>query len=302
MGKPPGSLTLRPTAMPASLCSVCITKVVDTPNGEIQPGHGTGFFLRDDEEKCWLVTNWHVLTGRRPDNPGQLLVGYPQSPSKIMFAVPMHVDGDFTKPIEMDLYDKKGMPKWIELPREAGLDLVALPFAEQSHQNIVTIQDFCRTDDRAFEPGTDLVIIGFPFQHDEDTPHPVWKKGMVASEPKFANFGIPQFLIDSSSKPGMSGSPIYRVSKGFRATKNVVDIVESYASGDDSALDKWQEINLKQMQDDTHVLDFVGIYSGATGDKKLLGLQFGRAMLSSLAHTLLSSKSMGENPFSPDKF
>src|SRR2546428_12686766 len=101
---------------PASLCTVSIEKVVNTPSGEVVPGYGTGLLYRGPDSRSWLVPNWHVLTARRPDDPGFLLNKYPQSPDRIRVTFAMKQRGTFTKPLEWDLYDD-GRPMWTEYKR-----------------------------------------------------------------------------------------------------------------------------------------------------------------------------------------
>jgi hypothetical protein len=52
-------------AQPPSLCTVFIRKICATPSGDKNFGMATGFQYRDANGQVWLVTNWHVLTGRR---------------------------------------------------------------------------------------------------------------------------------------------------------------------------------------------------------------------------------------------
>jgi hypothetical protein len=51
-------------------------------------------------------------------------------------------------------------------------------------------------------------IIGFPFGADEITEFPIWKTGHIASEPWWNFKGRPVFLIDATTRGGMSGSPV----------------------------------------------------------------------------------------------
>jgi len=44
---------------------------------------------------------------------------------------------------------------------------------------------------------------------------PVWKTGHIASEIDIDHEGEPVFLIDATTKPGMSGSPVLAVRRGW---------------------------------------------------------------------------------------
>ena len=63
-------------------------------------------------------------------------------------------------------------------------------------------------------------IIGFPLGLTSGGYFPIWKTGHIASEPNIDYNGEPLFLIDSTTRSGMSGSPVVlRMSGGFK-TKN----------------------------------------------------------------------------------
>ena len=66
---------------------------------------------------------------------------------------------------------------------------------------------------RRKEMGDDVFVIGFPLD-DKPTGHfPIWKRASIASEMDVPLNGLPAFLIDTATRPGMSGSPvIHRVS------------------------------------------------------------------------------------------
>jgi hypothetical protein len=51
-------------------------------------------------------------------------------------------------------------------------------------------------------------IIGFPFRLNELAEFPIWKTGHIATEPLWDFKGRPVFLIDATTRGGMSGSPV----------------------------------------------------------------------------------------------
>jgi hypothetical protein len=60
----------------------------------------------------------------------------------------------------------------------------------------------------------DVFVLGYPFGNDL-RGFPVWKRGSIASEPHLARGSTDYFLVDTASRPGMSGSPVIRRSWGF---------------------------------------------------------------------------------------
>lgn len=58
-------------------------------------------------------------------------------------------------------------------------------------------------------PSDSVNVVGFPFGETQAGGLAIWKIGTVASDPDIDFFGHPVFLIDATTRPGMSGSPVY---------------------------------------------------------------------------------------------
>jgi hypothetical protein len=54
-----------------------------------------------------------------------------------------------------------------------------------------------------------VFILGYPFKLDPPA-YPVWKRGSIASEPQLAPITTNYMLVDTASRPGMSGAPVIR--------------------------------------------------------------------------------------------
>ena len=77
----------------------------------------------------------------------------------------------------------------------------------------------------AAEPAMPVSIIGFPLGLSPDGAFPIWKTGHIASDPDIDYQGRPAFLIDATTRGGMSGSPVViRMYGGYltRARQNVI--------------------------------------------------------------------------------
>jgi hypothetical protein len=59
------------------------------------------------------------------------------------------------------------------------------------------------------EIGMEVFILGYPFKLDPPA-YPVWKRGSIASEPQLAPITTNYMLVDTASRPGMSGAPVIR--------------------------------------------------------------------------------------------
>ena len=70
------------------------------------------------------------------------------------------------------------------------------------------------------QPAMPVSIIGFPYGLATAGAWPIWKTGHIASDPDLDYDGRPAFLIDATTRGGMSGSPVVlRLSGGYN-TKN----------------------------------------------------------------------------------
>jgi hypothetical protein len=61
-------------------------------------------------------------------------------------------------------------------------------------------------------------IIGFPFGLSTAGAWPIWKTGHIASDPDLDYDDRPAFLIDATTRAGMSGSPVVLRSYGGYAS------------------------------------------------------------------------------------
>jgi len=55
--------------------------------------------------------------------------------------------------------------------------------------------------------GMDVFVLGYPFGTGK-TGLPIWKRGSIASEPDLVPHVESYLLVDTASRPGMSGSPV----------------------------------------------------------------------------------------------
>jgi hypothetical protein len=265
---------------PASNAVACVHKIIDLPNGVDEARYGTGFFYRSDDGAIWLVTNWHVLTGRRPDEPGVLLGNAPQSPSAISFGARLKGSA-VHKVCEFPLYTN-GEPLWRQHPRGPYYDIAALPITLSDDFEVTTIQDAATGLMGAIEPGFDLIVVGFPFAAGRDVPYPLWKRAMLASEPSVPMFGNSQMLIDTAGTPGMSGSPVFMSHMGYIDTPETVAARARVDAGETSWTDEPDWFGVSR-ETQTVGLEWVGIYAGATENKALDRLQLGRMYAASAA-------------------
>ena len=112
--------------------------------------------------------------------------------------------------------------------------------------------------------------------------------------------GVPQVLIDTAGVPGMSGSPVYRVSRGLNVSREAAKTFENFrAGGAGGALDALVGLDLSQAEEG-NVLSFAGVYAGSTGSRDLEKLSLGRMFIASFVDLLVVERQRGINPIPPE--
>lgn len=274
---------------PVSRCSVYIESLVNTPEGQKPFGFATGFLYAGPNGTRWLVTNWHVVTGRRPDDPGMLLRGKPASPSSLRFKVE-DAGGTGWQQMELALYDADG-PTWVECDRDQGIDLALIQLKDRPRFRLPLSQSFAPNSSMMLEPGLEVVMVGHPFELGTHAASAIWKGAMVASE-RDTTEGRPWILVDAPGVPGMSGAPVY-----YRT------IVSAQTGGDrrsDLADPRSDDRGASRRAKDWVKLELVGVYAGAVGEKALEALRLGRVFPIDLVEGVLRRRERGRNPFPPN--
>ncbi len=239
---------------------------IEMMRNKIKIGDGTGFIYHQKKlDEYFLITNYHVVSARAPAEPSTLLKGYPDSPDALHFKL-LCKDRRSIKSGAIDLIQDSN-PQWLEHPkREQGVDIVALKVAFEEDALIIPQDKLGLVEDIALDIGTDLFIVGYPYGVETEGFFPIWKKGSVASEPLITQNNLPKFYIDAFTTPGMSGSPVFACESRqvFDASHNTLNALEKHESGEISALDFLDLINLEELKKPYQKKHFklVGIYSG----------------------------------------
>lgn len=209
----------QPARHPSSkydLLSFVTTPVELSFNGK-EVAHGTGFIWRA-RDKIHLITNWHNVTGVHPFEGEHLNAGG-CVPDSITFH-PAHrtfFSGNyaiFRTTVTQPLYEHFEEPFWIQHQQfDANrIDIIALEISH-SLSSPVTMQDM-GFENLFTHVGADVFVVGYPFRDYKDPYFPLWKRGSIASEPLALWNERPAFLVDAASRPGMSGSPVFRRAHG----------------------------------------------------------------------------------------
>jgi hypothetical protein len=214
-------------------------------------GNATGFIWRRGPQH-YLITNWHVVTGRNAET-GQLEAPVQPDMLRLQFNVQF---GEFGKQQwDLGIRDDNNEPLWYAHPaRQRGSDVVAIPLpisGDHPVTNMYPINDLKSEADLAVRIGMDVFILGYPFGA-PPPGFPVWKRGSIASEPDLTRIGRGYTLVDTASRPGMSGAPVIRRSWASHYLEN--DAISA---------------------DSTPQSKFIGVYSGRLNTKDPNDAQLG---------------------------
>ncbi len=178
---------------------------------------GTGF-IWEARNIFYLITNWHNCSGRDSITGENLSKegGWPNR-VKVHLNVKENLGPKFSE--IFDLYDKNGKPNWL-IHRKLGhaIDVVALALRPTTEPDWYAMNQQQQLD-LSLSVGQDVFILGYPFGIGV-FGFPIWKRGSIASEPEIFTADQQYILVDTASRPGMSGSPVVRRSWGNHTLSN----------------------------------------------------------------------------------
>jgi hypothetical protein len=233
----------------------------------------TGFFYLHNE-RSFLITNFHVVSGRRPDTRAILHSGG-AVPDTVTLGVASKEQNAGVPMVrwhwrQLRLYTEGGVPIWTEHPTYGSLfDVVAIPLSGLEETSIKAANDpnLDLAKIRLY-PSMEAFVIGYPRGMSGGGHFPIWKRATIATEPDFDLDGLPKFYIDTATREGMSGSPVYAQEVGYWFPEGVTDLAHS-------CLGKGRR--------------FVGVYSGRLGAEDEFKAQLGIVWKESALISLVES-------------
>ncbi len=128
----------------------------------------------------YLITNWHVVTGR---NTRTRDLETPAAPDTLRCLFIVRI-GDFGKQQwDIRIRDENHRPLWLIRPSMPGVDVVAIPIPMTGNEPVMNMYPIntLLSKPLKIKIGMDVFILGYPFGN---TPpaFPVWKRGSIASE------------------------------------------------------------------------------------------------------------------------
>ncbi len=268
----------------------------------------TAFFF-EMNSSWFIITNWHVVTGRhflsRQPLANSFVVPYSLTAKLSSYEIGDRESGTFgIVPHAVPLYRGEN-PIWFEHPEFGhSCDMVAIPMERPAScpEFMHNAANRISNDNIPVEPGSTVFVIGFPHALSVGFGLPLWKSGYVASEPhydvdlggKLWDYGglsggkrIPAFFIDSQTRAGMSGSPV------FARYHGAWDMQDPYRAVDPDLPGFWQRNDIALWG--SQGTQFVGCYSGRAGaneNEAALGL----CWRADVIQAICQGSKLGKNP------
>jgi hypothetical protein len=240
---------------------------------KVRLGVATGFFLKH-ESQWYLISNWHVFSGRWPAS-GQSRLSNGATPTHCGFlTIDLREEGIFHKPYLFPLGDPcEGSATWFEHPTlHQDVDVGALPLADVVPGKAKDLLDPTGHDETMWiDLGGELFLPGYPLGLAAPAGMAIWKRASLATSTEFGE-GMNRFvLVDTASREGMSGSPCL-------------------------AIANWQYYSLDRATGKMKVIKrpfsfrLLGVYSGRLNAKDDLGAQLGMVWRENLIFETLDGK------------
>lgn len=221
-------------------------------------------FLSAHQGAVYLVTNWHVISGRHPGT-GEPLNRMFAVPDTLTTSLPMKGQlGTWSGEARVGLYRPDGSPLWQQHPRGREVDVAAIrlhPFPDNCEA--YTLPRPTDTANMAIKVGMDAFVLGYPKGMSHQGVLPIWKRASIATEPDIPHNNSPMFLVDTATREGMSGAPVLLRASIFQTIDGITNLTAGMSSR------------------------FVGIYSGRYGAEDEFGAQLGRVWLKSTVDDVL---------------
>jgi len=254
----------------------CVAYLIARSEHEEKPktAPATGFFWRHNNN-AHLITNRHVVTGKHSNN-SLINNGFEPLFLDAYFYQRTGPSNDGLTPVEVasiriDLWRDQN-PSWIEHRDNRNFDVVALDLG--SDLGVFAVNDKEQSVDIWSEAGADCFVVGFPEKLTGPAMTPVWKRGSIATEPSLDYDGLPIFLCDTATRPGMSGSPVFIKAIGDFGKEGGPRLESGFFGF-------WTK--------------FVGVYAGRNGEEDD-GFQLGRVWKAGIVEEMLASPKV-PNPF-----
>jgi len=201
---------------------------IETYNDTTPVGTASGFVIKS-KGKPFLITNWHVLFAKNARTKAWLNESQKLTPNNVKVVL-RNEKGQPVLKSEL-LVDKNGISR-IQENNINGItvDVVALPLSDTT--GIVlhpVVYDNPLLSELVLAPTDRLFVVGYPLGLSSNGALPIWKSGLIASEPSDDQEGLPIIWLDIQGYPGQSGSAVFLKAAEFN-TKSARNVSSSAVS------------------------------------------------------------------------
>jgi hypothetical protein len=194
---------------------------------------------------------WHVVSGRNAYS-GSLEA--PAAPDTLRCLFNIRAGTFGKQQWDIRIRDDDHKPIWLIRPgMQRSVDVVAIPIPMTGNEPVMDMYPINTLLSKPLRTriGMDAFILGYPFGN-APPAFPVCKRGSIASEPELVRMTTGYYLVDTASRPGMSGAPVI-----------LQDSTNNYVDGAVRAFTEYPATNL------------LGVYSGrmhAATDEAQIGV------------------------------
>lgn len=234
-------------------------------------GTATGFVWKIDG-RYFLITNWHVVTCRVFPTR-EYIKSHAGRPNKLCVRFNFAAQIFEKQPYEIPIRDDDDKPLWLVHPGR-NIDIAVVPLTFTADQlavlNLYPLNELTSAD-LAVYIGMDVFVLGYPFGAGPPA-YPIWKRGSIASEPDLVRMTTDYLMVDTASRPGMSGGPVIMRSWGYHLLAN----------GDVSTEPKF-------------FTRFIGVYSGRLPSKDASEAQIGQVWPGEFIHEIIAGNKLDKD-------
>lgn len=231
----------------------------------------TGFVVASDRGPL-LVTNRHVVTGRdqHTNAPLATSAAIPDELQVIHNGEAKDAGGsDTIVPAREPLFSQTGAQLWIEHPRHGSrADVVALPLTKTVGVRLYPVTVRASSSPISCRPADNISIVGFPFGKSGPGQMAIWATGFIASEPSLDYEGVPVFLVDSRTRQGQSGAPVFAYRTGLALLENGAIVKAAENAG---------------------IYRFLGVYSGRIHSESDIGRVWKASVIEDLVSAFVAA-------------
>lgn len=264
--------------------SSCTTpvEILSNDGKDTVVGTASGFFWHHSG-RDWIVTNWHVVSGRNIFTKALAPNGLIPRKIRVYGWVIKHIAGVqistsrqiFTYTLPDVVIEKLSVPVQVNGKE---VDIFALPLppnfamrkelptgqAMNGWGTVKACVNQIEQDKINSEAGDDCMVVGYPLKNHTGLLYPIWKRGSISTDTAFSIDDAPAFLVDAATSSGMSGSPVFRRIVGATEINKATQVISEHKG-----------------------YQFVGVYAGRLQSAELEKINMGYVWFGSLMEPTL---------------